>query len=135
MVSIAINSNLKYANTFKTCLFSLLTATTVGLIATPSYAQNTATVDQSSNQSATQVGAYNTAVQGSVQTGIVSQDGYGYPYGFGYGSNAATLNQANTQDVSQYGIGNNAVQGSIQQGGISQQSSSPYFPGPIYFAH
>jgi hypothetical protein len=120
---------------FKTGLFGLLTATTVGLIATPSHAQNTATVDQSSNQSATQVGAYNTAVQGSVQTGIVSQDGYGYPYGFGYGSNAATLNQANTQDISQYGIGNSAVQGSIQQGGISQQSSSPYFPGPIYFAH
>jgi hypothetical protein len=114
---------------FKTGLFGLLTATTFGLLAVPSYAQNTATVDQSSTQTATQVGVGNTAVQGSIQTGNVTQDGS--PYWFGYGSNDATLNQANTQDVSQNGFGNNAAQGSIQQADILQGSSPLYFPVPL----
>jgi hypothetical protein len=110
-----------------------------GLAAAPAFAQNAASVIQTSNQNATQVGSGNVAVQGNVQTGIVTQTG-GYPHGVQCfaapcpsGINGASIVQANQQDVTQHGIGNTAIQGNAATATVTQGGPSyPFYPYSPY---
>jgi len=95
-----------------------------GLVSTPARAQNAASIDQSSGQSTTQIGGGNSSVNGSVQSGIGSQQ----QPAFGSGVNAAHLGQNNFQGALKSGWGNTSVQGSVQSGTIKQGNSNPYYP-------
>ena len=110
----------------KTCvLVSVTIAAAIGLVSAPARAQNAASVGQSSDQQTVQAGYGNTSVQGSNQTGIVSQKQFPP---FSYGVNAANLGQVNSQGALQQGYGNTSVQGSAQTGMIKQGNSYPSFP-------
>ena len=108
-----------------TCLLGLITiAAAFGFVSTPARAQNAASVEQTSGQFTTQVGSGNSSVNGSVQSGIVSQK----QAPFGSETNAAHLGQGNGQAALQSGWGNSSVQGSVQSGTIKQGNSNPYYP-------
>ncbi|MER3434802.1 MAG: hypothetical protein C4288_15610, partial [Leptolyngbya sp. ERB_1_1] len=109
-----------------------------GLATTPAFAQNAASVIQTSDQNATQVGSGNVAVQGNVQTGIVTQTG-ATPYGVQCfvapcpgGINGANVVQTNQQGVIQNGIGNSSIQGNSSTATVLQGGTvypfHPYYP-------
>lgn len=102
-------------------LFSLLSAT---LLSAPVFAQNAASVIQTSNQNATQVGQGNVSVQGNMQTGIVTQNGT--PFYYGSGINGAVVQQDNHQETHQVGIGNSAIQGNVSTANVQQ--GTPGYP-------
>jgi hypothetical protein len=109
----------------KTCMLGIVTiAAAIGLVSAPARAQNAASVGQSSDQQTVQAGYGNTSVQGSAQTGIVSQK----QVPFGNGVNAAGIGQDNSQGALQQGYGNTSVQGSAQTGIIKQGNSYQHFP-------
>lgn len=109
----------------KTHLLGLIAITAAfGFVSTPARAQNAISVDQTSGQSTTQIGGGNSSVNGSVQSGIGSQQ----QPAFGSGVNAAHLGQGNFQGALQSGWDNTSVQGSVQSGTIKQGNSNPYYP-------
>ncbi|MBW4528823.1 MAG: hypothetical protein KME18_27295 [Phormidium tanganyikae FI6-MK23] len=118
----------------KFCALALLTSV-CGFAAAPAFAQNAASVIQTSDQNATQVGSGNVAIQGNVQTGVVTQAG-GYPYGVQCfvapcptGINGATVLQTNQQGVTQQGYGNTSIQGNSSTANVLQGSAGyPYYP-------
>lgn len=118
----------------KFCALALFTSV-CGLATAPAFAQNAASVIQTSDQNATQVGSGNVAIQGNVQTGVVTQTGAS-PYNVQCfvapcptGINGANVVQANQQDVHQQGIGNTAIQGNASTATVSQGGLSfPYYP-------
>jgi hypothetical protein len=121
------------AKAIKSSLFGFLS---IALMSAPAFAQNTASVTQTSDQSVTQQGNGNVAVQGNVQTGIVNQNGH--PYGgiqcFAApcpGTNDATIHQANQQSIDQQGNFNQAIQGNMATATVNQGGmpfTYPYYP-------
>ncbi|NDJ16992.1 hypothetical protein [Myxacorys almedinensis] len=112
----------------KLSVFGLLSA---AFVSTPAFAQNAASVVQTSEQSAAQVGLGNVAIQGSQQTGIITQTGAPF---FPVGDiNGAVIHQGNAQGVTQVGAGNSAVQGNVTTAEVLQGSTVypfPYYPAP-----
>lgn len=125
---------------FKLCALAVVTSI-CGFAAAPAFAQNAASVIQTSDQNAVQNGSGNVAVQGNVQTGVVNQTGGGVPYpGIQCfvapcpttGINGAVVVQDNHQNIDQYGIGNTAIQGNSSTANVLQGSNPypfPYYPG------
>lgn len=120
------------AKAIKSSFFGLLS---IVLMSAPAFAQNSASVTQTSDQSVTQEGNGNFAMQGNVQTGIVNQNGY--PYGGIQcfiapcpGGNDANIHQTNQQSIDQQGNYNQAVQGNMSHATV-HQGGMP-FPFPYY---
>jgi hypothetical protein len=111
-----------------------------GFATAPAFAQNAASVIQTSEQNATQVGNGNVSVQGNVQTGVVTQTGSPY-YGIQCfaapcptaGINGASIIQSNEQNATQIGNGNTSIQGNAATANVFQGGSSyyPYYPSNI----
>lgn len=105
-----------------------------GFATAPAFAQNAASVVQTSDQSTTQVGSGNVSVQGNVQTGVVTQNGSPY-YGIQCfaapcptaGINGASVIQSNDQNATQIGHGNTSIQGNSSTANVFQ-GSAPYYP-------
>ncbi|HTL89485.1 MAG TPA: hypothetical protein VL134_08785 [Leptolyngbya sp.] len=114
----------------KTLSISLLGLLSATLLSAPAFAQNAASVVQTSDQAATQVGQGNVAIEGNVQTGIVTQTGVPFP--FGGGINGAVVQQGSHQGVEQVGIGNSAVQGNVTTADVLQGAPGYpfYYPTP-----
>ncbi|MBW4538416.1 MAG: hypothetical protein KME43_04630 [Myxacorys chilensis ATA2-1-KO14] len=108
-------------------LFGLLSAT---LLSAPAFAQNAASVIQTSEQDAAQLGQGNVAVQGNMQSGIVTQTGVPFP--FGGGINGAVVQQDSEQGVAQVGIRNTAIQGNVTTADVLQGTPGYpfYYPAP-----
>lgn len=113
--------------TLSISLFGLLSAT---LLSAPAFAQSAASVIQSSNQNATQLGQGNVAIEGNMQTANVDQAGVPFPYGGGI--NGANVEQYSNQGVDQVGIGNSAVQGNASTADVRQGTPGYpfYYPTP-----
>jgi hypothetical protein len=97
----------------KIWMLGLLSATTFGLISTPASAQNVSKLVQDANQSATQVGNGNFALQDNFQIGIVKQNSFSEP-------NATSIIQKSNQTVGQVGNSNVGVQLNRQINNILQ---------------
>lgn len=114
------------AKAIKTSFFGLLSA---ALMTAPAFAQNAASVYQTSAQGTEQAGVGNVSVQGSLQSADVTQSGspYVYPYG---GINGANVVQGNNQQAGQVGYGNTSIQGNSATATVTQGSpTAPWFPG------
>lgn len=122
---------------FKSCALAVVTSI-CGFAASPAFAQNAASVIQTSDQNVVQNGSGNVAVQGNVQTGVVNQ--LDVPYAGiqcfvapceSAGINGATVVQDNQQNIGQFGVGNTAIQGNSSTANVLQGSGSylsPYYP-------
>lgn len=113
--------------TLSISLFGLLSAT---LLSAPAFAQNGASVIQSSEQNTAQVGLGNVAIEDNAQTGIVTQTGAHFP--FNGGINGAVVQQESEQVVRQLGIGNSAVQENVGTADVLQGTPGYpfYYPAP-----
>jgi hypothetical protein len=130
------------AKSMKSAAFALF-ASVLGFATAPAFAQNAASVIQTSEQNTVQNGSGNVSIQGNVQTGVVTQTGSPYGYGVqcfvapcpGGGSiNGASVVQQNQQDVAQFGYGNTAIQGNSSTANVHQGGypSYPYsYPSSI----
>lgn len=127
------------AKSMKSSAFALI-ASVFGFAAAPAFAQNGASVIQTSDQNTVQQGSGNVSIQGNVQTGVVTQAGS--PYGYGVqcfvapcpsgGINGASVVQQNQQDVAQFGHGNTAIQGNSSAATVHQGNFGfPYTPYSI----
>ncbi len=87
----------------KTCMLGLLSAATCGLMSMSASAQNVSNLVQDANQSATQVGNGNFALQDNFQTGIVKQTPFSEP-------NVTNVIQKSNQTLGQFGNSNVGVQ-------------------------
>jgi hypothetical protein len=117
------------AKAIKSSLFGFLS---IALMSAPAFAQNTATIDQTSDQQITQHGYANTATQGNLNSANVNQGTPGYYppvyYPFGHEPNTATITQDNHQKIDQKGDYNTATQGNMNTANVNQG-----FPGyPSY---
>ncbi|HTL89484.1 MAG TPA: hypothetical protein VL134_08780 [Leptolyngbya sp.] len=125
------------AKSFKFCALAVITSI-CGFAAAPAFAQNAASVIQTSDQNVVQNGSGNVAVQGNVQTGVVNQTDVPYagiqcfvaPCEIG-GINGATVVQGNHQNIDQVGVGNTAIQGNSSTANVLQGLNSypfSYYP-------
>ncbi|NDJ16991.1 hypothetical protein [Myxacorys almedinensis] len=126
------------AKLVKSCALAVFTSI-CGFAAAPAFAQDAASVIQSSDQNIVQNGSGNVAVQGNVQTGIVNQVGNGVAYpGIQCfvapcpvsGINGATVVQGNHQNIHQVGVGNTAIQGNSSAASVFQGAGG--YPFPYY---
>lgn len=127
------------AKSFKFCALAVVTSI-CGFAAAPAFAQNAASVIQTSDQNVVQNGSGNVAVQGNVQTGVVNQLGGDVPYAGIQcfvapcqlpGVNGAAVVQGNHQTIDQIGVGNTAIQGNSSTANVLQGLGSypfPYYP-------
>lgn len=124
------------AKSLKSCALAVVTSI-CGFAVAPAFAQNAASVIQTSDQNVVQNGSGNVAVQGNVQTGVVNQ--LDVPYAgiqcfvapCDAGINGATVVQGNHQNAGQFGVGNTAIQGNSSTANILQGNGSyvsPYYP-------
>lgn len=113
--------------TLSISLFGLLSAT---LLSAPVFAQNAASVVQSSDQSVTQVGQGNQAIQGNLQTANVTQTGVPFP--FSNEDNSAFVLQNSQQQIDQLGNANSAIQGNAATADVRQGTPKYpfYYPTP-----
>lgn len=126
-----------FAKSFKSCALAVVTSI-CGFAAAPAFAQNAASVIQTSDQNVMQNGSGNVAVQGNVQTGVVNQ--LDVPYAGiqcfvapceSAGINGATVVQGNHQNIDQVGVSNTAIQGNSSTANVLQGLGSypfPYYP-------
>ncbi len=84
-------------------MLGLLSAAAFGLISTSASAQNVSNLVQDANQSATQVGNGNFALQNNIQTGIIKQAPFSEP-------NVTNIIQRSNQTLGQVGNNNVGVQ-------------------------
>jgi hypothetical protein len=111
-----------------------------GFATAPAFAQNAASVVQTSDQNTTQVGSGNVSVQGNVQTGVITQTGSPYygvqcfvaPCPTAAGINGASVIQSNDQNATQIGNGNTSIQGNSATANVFQGGAPyyPYYPAP-----